>query len=118
MPRELWLVVALLALIALVAALPTVDPTVLLAWGTRATVAGLLLGIPPALVYHWRLAYVLRARGELPRRWYWNPTALHTRLVNSESNYVLRPFYVGGIGFLITCIGFLVIGIAVLRAAR
>ena len=66
---------------------------------------GLALGIPTSLVYHVKLARVLAARGELPPRWWLSPTRLHPRLRGAERRGVLRWFYAGGAGFVLTLAG-------------
>jgi hypothetical protein len=103
---ELWLVVALMMALAVGGLLlPLLSWTAVLELGVLGVVLGLALGIPTSLVYHARLARVLRARGELPPRWWLSPTRLHTRLRGAERRAVLRWFFLGGAGFVITLAG-------------
>ena len=73
--------------------------------GVLGVALGLALGIPTSLVYHAKLARVLAARGELPARWWLSPTRLHERLRGAERRAVLRWFFLGGAGFVITLAG-------------
>ena len=103
---EIWLV-ALLVLVLAVGGLllPLLSWTAVLQLGVLGVVLGLGLGIPTSLVYHVRLARVLAARGELPPRWWLAPTRLHERLRGAERRAVLRWFFLGGAGFVITLAG-------------
>ncbi len=80
--------------------------------GWALTGAGLLLSLPPALVYHIRLARTLSARHQLDRGWIWHPTRLHDRLLPEERSYVLRWFRVGAFGWGLTMIGCVWIGLS------
>jgi hypothetical protein len=103
---ELWLVAAVvisLAAGALIA--PLLSWTALLQLGLLAVGLGLALGLPTSLVYHLKLARLLAARGELPPRWWLSPTRLHGRLRGAERRGVLRWFYAGGAGFVLTLAG-------------
>jgi hypothetical protein len=103
---EIWLVLALVVVLAAGALLlPLLSWTVVLQLGAAGVVLGLGLGIPTSLVYHVKLARVLAARGELPPRWWLSPTRLHVCLRGAERRAVLRWFYVGGAGFVITLAG-------------
>ena len=105
MPETL-LVVALVALLAGGGLLlPLLPWSAVLQLGVLGVALGLGLGIPTSLVYHVKLARVLGARGELPPRWWHSPTRLHTRLRGAERRAVLRWFYAGGAGFVITLAG-------------
>jgi len=103
---EIGLVVALLVLLAGGGLLlPLLSWSVVLQLGVLGVVLGLALGIPTSLVYHVKLARVLAARGELPPRWWLSPTRLHTHLRGAERRAVLRWFFAGGAGFVITLAG-------------
>lgn len=105
MPEAL-LVVALVALLVAGGLLaPMLSWTAVLQLGVLGVALGLALGIPTSLVYHVKLARVLAARGELPPRWWLSPTRLHTRLRGAERRAVLRWFYAGGAGFVLTLAG-------------
>ena len=103
---ETLLVVALVVLLAGGGLLlPLLPWSAVLQLGVLGVALGLGLGIPTSLVYHVKLARVLAARGELPPRWWLSPTRLHTRLRGAERRAVLRWFYAGGAGFVITLAG-------------
>jgi hypothetical protein len=103
---ETLLVVALVLMLALGALLlPLVSWSVLLQLGVLGVALGLALGIPTSLVYHARLARALGPRGELPPRWWLAPTRLHPRLRGAERRAVLRWFFLGGAGFVLTIAG-------------
>jgi len=85
--------------------LPLLSWSAVLQLGVLGVALGLALGIPTSLVYHVKLARVLAARGELPPRWWLSPTRLHMRLRGAERRAVLRWFYAGGAGFVITLAG-------------
>ena len=103
---EIGLVAALVVLLAAGGLLaPLVSWGVVLQLGVASVAFGLVLGIPASLVYHVKLARVLAPRGELPPRWWFSPTPLHTRLRSAERRTVLRWFYAGGAGFVITLAG-------------
>ena len=105
MPEAL-LVVALLALLVAGGLLaPLLSWTAVLQLGVLGVAFGLALGIPTSLVYHVKLARVLSARGELPARWWLSPTRLHALLRGAERRSVLRWFFAGGAGFVITLAG-------------
>ncbi len=103
---ELWLVVAVVMVLAVGGiVLPLLSGTAVLELGVLGVVLGLGLGIPTSLVYHAKLARALGARGELPPRWWLAPTRLHARLRGTERRAVLRWFFAGGAGFVITLAG-------------
>ncbi len=103
---EIGLVVALVLLLVAGGLLaPFLSWTVILNAGVLGVAVGLVLGIPTSLVYHVKLARVLAARGELPPRWWLSPTRLHERLRGAERRAVLRWFFAGGAGFVITLAG-------------
>ena len=103
---ETLLVVALVVLLAGGGLLlPQLPWSAVLQLGVLGVALGLGLGIPTSLVYHVKLARVLGARGELPSRWWLSPTRLHRRLRGAERRAVLRWFYAGGAGFVLTLAG-------------
>jgi hypothetical protein len=83
--------------------------------GAACAGAGLVVGVPTGFWYHVRLRACLSGREELPARWWVRPVALHSRLQDDERSGVLRWFYVGGLGFLMTVLGcaLVVVGVAV-----
>jgi len=103
---EIGIVVALVVLLAGGGLLlPLLPWSSVLQLGVLGVALGLGLGIPTSLVYHVKLARVLGARGELPSRWWLSPTRLHRRLRGAERRSVLRWFYAGGAGFVLTLAG-------------
>ncbi len=79
---------------------------------------GLAFSLPVALLYHWRLYRALAPRGELPRRWYWSPTAYHDKLRPEERARVLGGFYLGAAGWGVTVIGCGLVALAVFVGRR
>jgi hypothetical protein len=103
---EIWLVGALVLVLAVGGlAAQLLSWTAVLELGVLAVALGLGLGIPTSLVYHAKLARTLAARGELPSRWWLSPTRLHSRLRGAERRAVLRWFFLGGAGFVLTLAG-------------
>lgn len=82
------------------------DAIVLL--GAAVALAGFALGVPTGLYYHLRLHACLAPRGQLPPRWWWSPVRYHRLLLEAERPRVLPWFYLGGAGFAIIILGFLV----------
>ena len=76
---------------------------------------GFALGVPTGFWYHVALGRALRPRDQLPARWWLRPTALHGYLLPAERVGVLRWFYAGGIGFVLTAIGCIVLAGVALR---
>lgn len=105
MPEALLVVALLAVLVAGGLLAPMLSWTAVLQLGVLGVALGLALGIPTSLVYHVKLARVLAARGELPPRWWLSPTRLHPRLRGAERRAVLRWFYAGGAGFVVTLAG-------------
>jgi len=114
--------IALAALVVL-CAIGWLVPILPLEWvlsaGIGCVALGMLLGVPTGFWYHVRLYRALRAHGPLPARWWLRPTALHADLSGPERAAVLRWFYLGGAGFLLTAAGcacvMLAVGLAFLR---
>ncbi|MFT3926815.1 MAG: hypothetical protein QM778_29995 [Myxococcales bacterium] len=86
----------------LVAALP---PLQLLYISLAVVGLGVLLGIPFGLLYHLRLRTELLRLGELPRRWYLEPTKLHARLGDAALARVYPAFMLGALGFGLIMLG-------------
>jgi len=78
-------------------------------------VIGFVLGVPTGFWYHVALGRALRPRGQLPDRWWLKPSALHSLLLPEERPRVLRWFYAGGLGFVVTVVGCMVLAGAALR---
>ena len=75
---------------------------------------GAILGVGGGLVYHVRLRRGLLAAGALPARWWWHPTD-HHRFVSARAwPQVRRPFWLGGVGFLLMMVGALSLFLATL----
>lgn len=118
LPQEFWLVTTIVVGLLV----PSVLVNALGGYALHQAVVALvvlggLLGVPPAIMYHWRLAQVLRRRGALPKRWIWNPTALHPHLREPERARVLPWFVAGVAGFALTVLGALTLMLAVVGAA-
>jgi hypothetical protein len=88
----------------------------LLGGGLGLAFLGLLLGVPTGFWYHVRLARVLRKKGPLPRGWWLRPDRLHAQLADGERARVMRPFYAGAIGFVMSVFGCLLIAYGAWRA--
>ena len=104
--------VGTLGVLALVAPLVSIEP-VLFA-GSACAALGLLVGVPTGFWYHVRLRASLLRVGRLPERWWVHPVALHGKIPAEERALVLLWFYVGGLGFVLTMLGCLVVALAVL----
>lgn len=87
------------------------DTMQLLYAGSMIAAGGLILSVPFAVWYHWKLYRALSPRGELSRRWLWNPTAEHVRLRPDERVGVLTYFYIGALGWVVTVLGLAVVGL-------
>ena len=116
MPETLLVVVLVVLLVAGGLLAPLLAWTTVLKLGVLGVAFGLVLGIPTSIVYHVKLARVLTARGELPPRWWLSPTRLHDRLRGAERHSVLRWFFAGGAGFVITLAGCLAAFVGALLA--
>ena len=114
--RELGIVAAISALMCLLSGIWFTPWETLYYNGIRVTAAGFLLGVPTGLVYHVRLFQVLHPRGELPPRWYWRPIRFNDRLRKEERRSVMSWCYIGAFGFLVICIGLLMMGAGVSMA--
>ncbi len=84
--------------------------------GIWVTALGFVVGVPTGFIYHIRLYQVLNPRGELPRGWYWRPLRFNTCLLPEERPSVMSWCYVGGLGFVVICIGLLMMGAGVSMA--
>jgi len=98
---------AILVVVGIVALLATasIEPTLAIRGGLLVSIAFVLLGSVAGAVYHRRLHRCLSARGDLPPRWWLDPTTLHVRLTDDERVGVMPPFYLGAAAF-----GFCVLG--------
>ncbi len=76
---------------------------------------GFALGVPTGFWYHVALGRALRPRDQLPDKWWLKPTSLHSLLLPEERPPVLRWFYAGGIGFVLTALGCMILAGAALR---
>jgi hypothetical protein len=90
-------------------------PDALLAAGFWAVAAGLALGLPTGLVYHLELRRSLAARGELPRRWWLHPIALHHLLPPEDSFRVLAWCRLGALGCGVAFLGCAVFALGAFR---
>ncbi len=105
-----------LAVVAFVAAsLIAAGAAMLLPWttlfmlGAWVTAAGFILGVPTGVIYHVQLYRCLAPRGDLDKRWIWSPIENHVHLRPSERRRVLPWCYVGAFGFVVICLGMLLV---------
>ncbi|MSP59615.1 MAG: hypothetical protein EXR72_04595 [Myxococcales bacterium] len=78
-------------------------------------VFGLAVGVPAGALYHLLLYRRLRARGVLPRRWWLQPLSHHDLLASGERFAVLFWCYLGGLGFVLSIAGCLLLVIGVVQ---
>lgn len=86
---------------------------VLLYCGEITAALGLLLGVPPAVVYHVRLWQELTLAEVPTRGMIWNPIRFHDRVPWHRQNRYLPWFYAGGAGFVIVVLGLAFMGMAI-----
>ena len=67
-------------------------------------------------VQHVRLFQALSPRGELPQGWIWRPLRFNARLRREERSGVMAWCYLGGFGFVIICLGLLLMAAGVAMA--
>ena len=114
--RELGIVAVVSALMCLLSGAWFTPWETLYYSGIWVTAAGFVVGVPTGFVYHVRLFQVLNPRGELPRGWIWRPLGFNARLRPEERPGVMAWCYVGGLGFVIICLGLLMMGTGVSMA--
>lgn len=114
--RELGIVAVVTGLMCLLSGVWFVPWETLYYGGIWVTVAGFVVGVPTGFVYHVRLFRVLGLRGELSRGWFWRPLRFNARLRREERAGVMMWCYVGGLGFVIICIGLVLMGAGVSMA--
>jgi hypothetical protein len=103
---EITLLLGALALMGLVGYLVTVvTPDLVLTLGVVFLVVGLLEGVPTGLWYHVVLRRMVAAKGEVPQRWWLNPSQLHAALTAKELRRVRFWFVLGGLGYLVAVAG-------------
>ena len=86
----------------------------LLYGGLFLILGGLAFGIPCAVAYHWYLYAALQPRGALDKRWLWNPTTQHGKLLPAERPRVMAWFYAGAAGWGASVLGCVFAGAAAL----
>lgn len=114
--RELGIVVALIAAMLLLSGIWLTPWEYLYYGGLWVTAAGFVVGVPTGFIYHVRLYQVLHPRGELPPGWFWRPIRFNSRLRKEERGSVMSWCYVGGLGFVVICLGLLMMGAGVSMA--
>ena len=107
---ELLLAIGLVVVLVLVVALPW---TSVLIAGIWATGIGLVFGVATGFWYHVALGRSLARRAPLPPRWWLRPVSLHERLEAGDRSRVLPWFYAGGVGFVLTVAGLVLIAVSV-----
>jgi hypothetical protein len=114
--RELGIVAAVTAVMCLLSGVWLTPWETLYYGGVWITAAGFILGLPTGFIYHVRLYQVLHPRGELPQGWFWRPLHYNSRLTSEERNSVMAWCYAGGLGFVIICLGLLMMAAGVSMA--
>lgn len=112
MPEALFVLVALLLLVAIGVAQMVLSLSALVTVGLLCIVVGGLLGLPAGLYYHVVLYRCLQELGGAPRGWYWHPTRYHRRLDRSQMSGVRLWFTLGGAGFGLMILGCIITGMA------
>lgn len=119
--REFAIVAAVSAFMCLLSGIWFTPWETLYYGGIWVTLAGFVIGVPTGFVYHVLLFRVLQPRGELPQGWFWKPLQFNARLRREERAGVMLWCYVGAFGFVIICLGLLLMGagvsMAVIRGA-
>jgi hypothetical protein len=107
-------IVAVLIIASLV--LAAVIPAMTLLWlGAVIGTIGAVLGIPAGVVYHARLWRSLRAENQGTEGFWLRPHALHDKLSEQQLRPVQAWFAAGVVGFVMTLLGGLCVGIAIVR---
>jgi hypothetical protein len=114
--RELGIVAAVSVLMCLLSGIWFTPWESLYYNGIWIAAAGFVVGVPTGFIYHVRLYQVLGPRGELPPRWYWKPLRFNAYLRREERPGVMAWCYIGGLGFLVICVGLLMMGAGVSMA--
>jgi len=76
---------------------------------------GFLVGIPTAIVYHWRLYCALTRCNRLPPRWWISPTSHHDRIPSADRRQVLSWGALGGAGFVAVVLGIVLTSLGLWR---
>jgi len=114
--RELGIVAVVSAFMCLLSGIWFTPWETLYYGGIWVTLAGFVVGVPTGFIYHLRLFKALRPRGDLPPGWYWRPLRFNSRLRPEERVGVMAWCYVGGLGFLVICLGLILMGAGVSMA--
>ena len=113
---EIGLFVLLVGALATVSFVRLVPGDTVLLGGAALVALGMLVGVPTGLVYHVALYRALRPRGALPARWWVAPLKLHPRLEARDRRRVMPWFWLGAAGFLLTCLGCVLVAIGAFRS--
>lgn len=114
---EVGLVAAMLAGLLAVPALMTLLSWELLFGGGVALVGlGMLIGVPAGALYHVQLYRALAPAKLLSARWWLHPTDLHGSLPSAARPSVMRWFYLGALGFVLSIAGCLFVAVGALRS--
>ncbi len=121
-PRGVLEALFVFALVGVLAAagflLPLVSVELVITLGFGCIAAGLLLGVPTGLWYHVKLRAALLRCDALPARWWLRPVALHGNMAPQDRAGVLPWFYAGGLGFVGTVLGCVIVFMGVLLEAH
>lgn len=113
---EGWIALGLVAVLGALGGALALSPEILLIAGFWVAAAGLGLGIPTGLLYHWALRRALVTAGRLPPRWWVHPTSLHDRLPAEARPTVMAWCTAGAAGFLVSLAGCALVALGALRA--
>jgi len=102
---ETLIVLGLIALLSLMGWAAHAGAEPLIRSGIGLATLGFLVGIPTAIVYHWRLYRALDRCDRLPTRWWLSPTSHHDRIPPADRRQVLAWGAAGGSGFVAILIG-------------
>jgi len=116
MLETLFVLAALLVLVALGSAQVLLSVSALLTIGIGCIVAGGAVGLPAGFYYHVVLYRHLQQLGGAPAGWYWHPTRFHRQLDRQQMAGVKTWFLLGGAGFSLMVLGCLVTAVAALMS--
>ena len=114
--RELGIVALIITVMLLLSGVWMTPWESLYSSGIWVTLAGFVVGVPTGFIYHVRLYQVLHPRGELPPGWFWRPIRYNARLRKDERSGVMSWCYIGGAGFVVICVGLLMMAAGVSMA--
>lgn len=93
------------AALAVMLALALVPAAALIYGGVAVALGGVVIGALAGFVYHVLLHRHLAPRGELRRRWWWNPVPYNSKLQPQERRTTMPWFYVGAAAWVMSMVG-------------